>query len=63
MPRLSRTSPRPPGRTPIGAVMDDRASSEQRAGTGEPVPASDAEPEVVDAEVVDEGEQAASEVE
>ncbi len=43
--------------------MDDRASSEQRAGTGEPVPASDAEPEVVDAEVVDEGEQAASEVE
>ena len=43
--------------------MDDRASSEQRAGTGEPVPATDAEPEVVDAEVVDEGEQAASEVE
>ena len=43
--------------------MDDRASSEQRAGTGEPVPASDAEPEVVDAEVIDEGEQAASEVE
>ena len=23
MPRSSRTSPRPPGRTPIGAVMDD----------------------------------------
>jgi molecular chaperone GrpE len=43
--------------------MDDRASSEQRAGTGEPVPASDAEPEVVDAEVIDDGEQAASEVE
>ena len=43
--------------------MDDRASSEQRAGTGEPVPASDAEPGMVDAEVVDEGEQAASEVE
>ena len=44
-------------------MLDDRASREQRAGTGEPVPASDAEPEVVDAEVVDEGEQAASEVE
>jgi len=43
--------------------MDDRASSEQRAGEGEPAPASDAEPEVVDAEVVDENEQAASEVE
>ncbi|MCB0874640.1 MAG: nucleotide exchange factor GrpE [Solirubrobacterales bacterium] len=44
--------------------MDDRARDEQRAGAGQPAPASDGEAEVViDAEVVEEDEQAAAEVE